>query len=133
VGNASNYTARGNINPCVIVRQDTATDFGVLFCGANGLAIGIAQEGTKAAPIPSASTVAAANGDPIRVFGNGENCMVVLGGTVVAGDRLISDAAGAAVAVGAYASATPQNVVALAEEAGVSGEKIRCRVQIEIF
>lgn len=127
------YIARGNISPCTIVKGDTATDFGALACGANGIAIGIAQEGSKAAPIPSASALAAASGDPIRIFGPGEQCLLVLGGTVAAQDKLISDASGAGVTVGAYSSSTPQYVIAIAQQAGVAGEKIQVEVVEIVF
>lgn len=133
MGNSPNFVARGNISPCTIVKQDTATDFGVLACGANGAAIGIAQEGSKAAPIPSASALAAVSGDPIHIYGPGTNPLLLLGGTVAAGDKIISDANGAGVAVGAYNSAAVQYVIAIAQEAGVSGEKIRVFVHKETF
>src|SRR5688572_20851136 len=94
-----NYVADTNINTSTFVKHTgTTVDFRVSAAGAGDRIAGIAQEGPKAAPIPGASaTLAAAQGDHLRVYGLGEECLLLLGGTVAAGDRLKSDANGAGV------------------------------------
>ena len=124
-----NYTAGADIEPCRFVIHSTVADHTVIK-GVDAAApyAGISQEGAAAAPTSGSNTRAGASGDPIRVYGNGEECTLELGGTATRGLMLISDATGKGVTVGSYSSSAVQFVGAIALEAGVSGEKIRVRV-----
>jgi hypothetical protein len=103
----------------------TADDQG-LEADANDVLIGISYEGGKHAPLSDlvSSNPHAESGDPIGLYGDGEQCLLELGGTVVRGGRLKSDADGKGVAV-ATTGTTIQQYGAIALESGVSGEKIR--------
>lgn len=124
-----NYIARGNIAPSIFVKQDTATDNGVLLAGANSRPVGISSEAGREPPLPSVSTIyAGQNGDPMKVYGLGETCLLTLGDTVVAGDRLKPDASG----FGVPASSSGNHYGALALGSGASGEKIRVQVVLGV-
>lgn len=121
----ANFVAGGDINPSRFVKMNSADDNQVLECDANERAIGVSQEGTKAAPVSGASTLAAADGDPIHVYTPGEHrtCLLQYGGSITRGGRIKSDADGKGVAVDT--SGEVQNVGAIALESGSDGEKHR--------
>jgi len=122
------YLAGGTIRPSRFVKIGT-TDFSCLEADANEITIGISQEGGREAPIPSVTTVnAAESGDSVQVYQESEECLLELGGTVAVGGRIKSDADGKGVAV-ATTGTTVQESGAFAAEAGVSGDLIRVRVQ----
>lgn len=120
-----NYIARGDIRPSRLVKADTATDNGVKEADANERIVGISSEAGREAPIPSVATILAGqDGDNIHVYGEGEECLLELGGTVAAGDLLKSDNDGKGV-VQATTGTTAQETGARALTSGASGEKIR--------
>ena len=88
--------ATGNISPSVFVVIDPTADNCVLQASANtSVILGISQEGMKNAPglTGSNNTIAAASGDPIQVFGIGDNCLLVAGtGGYTRGDLLMAEA-----------------------------------------
>ena len=124
-----NLLARGDINPSRFVKQDTATNFGALEANANELVIGISHDSSRDAPIPSASTLHAANGDQCRIFGDGDVCLLVAGGAITAGIQVKSDADGKGVVI-ATTGATLQNIGAVALEDAASGESFQVQIQI---
>lgn len=69
--------------------------------GATLPIVGISGEGTREAPIPGVTPSHASTGEPVKVYGLGDVCEVIAGGTIDAGDFLTSDADGKAVAVSA--------------------------------
>ena len=123
------FVAGGTIAPATFVKMDVtagaANDHQVVQCGAGGRAIGISQEGMKRTPgLPGSDiTIAAEAGNTLRVYGLTEECLLTLGGTVTHGDFLKSDASGNGVA-----ASTGDLYGAMAEESGVSGQKIRVQV-----
>jgi len=124
-----NFIAGGNISPSRFVRQDDTADFQVLEADANSKLAGISMEGTREAPIPSVSTaLAAQSGEPLQVYGDTEECLLELGGTVRPGEDLKSDADGKGVTIAA--GATVQEIGAVALENGVDGELIRVQVSL---
>lgn len=128
-GNSPNYVADGDINRSRFVKPST-TDHRVLEADANEKVVGISQINAKTAPIPSASTLAGAQGDALTVHGPGESMvMLELGGTVTVGDKLKSDADGKGVVVAT--SGPVQNVGAIALRGGASGELIPVLVHVE--
>ena|ERR1700752_5024045 len=123
--------AGGDIYPCRFVKQSAAADHNFLQAGANEPVIGISQVGTNTAPIPNVtSDKAATAGQQLRIHSEPEECLLELGGTVVAGDRLKADADGKGVAI-ASSGTTPQNCGAVAQQGGDSGNKIMVTIQVQ--
>lgn len=123
------YIATGDINPARFVTANVALDFGVQESVATDDVVGISQAGAKAAPLGfyTPSTLAAASGDPLDVYGEGEECSLELGGTVTAGQVLKPTTAGKGIA----ATIGTDKIGAKALEAGVSGDIIRVVVRID--
>jgi hypothetical protein len=98
--------------------------------------LGVCQEGTEAAPTDGASTKAASNTNPeIRIFLDGETCMLTLGGTVVIGDWLTSDANGNGISAalsGANTDTAAKFYGAVALRSGNATEKIEVLVRAGI-
>jgi hypothetical protein len=101
-------------------------DFTVAECDAGEKVIGVSQVGSKTAPIPSVTTpVAAESGDSLQLHGPGALCNLTLGGTVTAGDWLMSDADGKGVL------ATDGNFYgAQALQGGATGQEVLVQVQL---
>ena len=126
------WIANGDIRPCRFIKADVTAgkDHYALECDANDRIDGISQEGTNKAQTPDiTATLAAAAAEQFRAFGPGDQCLLELGGTVVQGDRLKSDADGKGVAI-ATSGTTIQQIGARALSAGASGEKIPVEVTI---
>lgn len=117
--------AGGDINPCRFVKASTAADNTVLEADANERVIGISGEGAQDAPIPGASTLAAASGEQLQIINTPEHrCLLELGsGGATRGDLLKSDADGKGVAI-ATSGTTIQHYGAIALQAGSAGDKI---------
>lgn len=123
-----NVMAYGNIRPSRFCKPDTDHDHGALEADANERVFGISMEGSREAPIPSVSTIyAAQSGDSFKMYGDGEECLLELGGTVGYGDLLKSDADGKGVAI-ATSGTTLQHYGARALTDGASGELIRVQI-----
>ena len=110
--------ASGDINPSRFV--SISGNSTVSQSTANEAIIGISPPGAKAAPISGASTLAAEFTDSIGITIVGGRQLLMYGGTVVAGDRLKSDANGKGVAMAT--TGIQQNVGAYAIEGGSSGD-----------
>lgn len=80
------------------VKLSNAADHTVVRCGAGEAAIGVSFEGSKDAPIPGVTPLAASSGMSTRVYQIGESCELTAGGVVAAGDYLKSDSTGRGVA-----------------------------------
>lgn len=116
--------ATGNISPCRIVKLATSADGAGTAAGANERAIGISGTGTRGAPgTPADDGFLAISGESVPVFGPGRKCLLELGGTVVRGDYIKAGAAGVGI-TSATTGATMQNVIAVALQSGVSGDKV---------
>ena len=121
------FKAGGDIAPSRFVKGGSS-DFTVVQATANALVLGISFEGTQEPPIPGYSTpLAASDGEQLKVYGEGEECLVEAGGTIAAFGEVKSDANGKAVAV-ATTGTTVQEIAAVALEGGASGELIRVRI-----
>ncbi len=88
--------AGGNIKPSRFVTLTAAARGKVLAAGAGAEIYGISQEGTRNTPYSTLDDgYAAIAGENIRIYGPpAKDVLLVLGGTVAAGDRLKSDADG---------------------------------------
>ncbi len=123
--------AGGDIYPCRFVKADT-NDYTFLQATANDPIIGISQSGTNKAPIPDVtSDKAAVSGESLRLHTPPETCLLELGGTVAAGERLKADADGKGVSI-ATSGTTPQRYGAVAREGGASGNKIHVMIEIGV-
>ena len=123
--------AAGNVSPSCFVKK-TANDYEFDLAGANDPIFGITQDGTNKAPIPGVtSQYAAEAGESCRVHKPGERCLLKLGGTVSAGDRIKSDSSGNGVSI-ATSGTTPQRYGAVALQGGSSGELIEVEVLIGV-
>lgn len=124
-----NLIARGTIRPCRFVTLDASNDFSVVESDANSQIIGISQEGSNYPPLNdlNLTDVAADSGDPIQIYGDGDTCLLQIGGNVTRGNRLKSDADGQGVAI-ASTGTTIQQIGAVALQSGTSGQKIRVQV-----
>lgn len=124
--NEISFRAGGTIAPCRFLAADSSADEQVVQATVEGQpALGISQEGMKTAPglTGSDNTVAAVAGDQLRVFGQGCDCLLELGGTVSAGDEIMTTTAGKGeLATSGY------YVNAIALQAGTNGKKIRVMI-----
>lgn len=92
-----NFSASGNIYPSRFVAiSGTKT---VSQAAVGSAAFGIAQRGIRDTPLPSASELAAASGDPVTVYGPGEMCSLEAGAAVSAGAYVKPDADGKGIAI----------------------------------
>ena len=137
-----NARAYGTIYPCRFVSMYPTTsdtdDFKVIedIVAAQAI-IGVSQEGTTGFPISTtndmgvtAPTAAALADQQIKVFGQGEICLIELAGTVNCGDYIKANATtdGKGVSAG-ITSSGQQCVGGIAMQYGVSGQKIQMLVQ----
>jgi hypothetical protein len=83
-----------NIAPSLIVKRSTAADHTVLKAGFGELPCGVSHEGSREAPLPSITPMAANSGESARVYGPGETCEVdvATGVVVTAGYPVMADA-----------------------------------------
>ena len=115
-----NFLAGGTIAPMTFVSPDPSNDYRVIQATANSQISGVASDSTETAPLPGNSTNAATVGNPIRVYGEAEQCKVTYGATVVRGNYLKSDASGNAIPIATTGNV--QNYGAIALVSGASGE-----------
>jgi hypothetical protein len=121
--------ANGTINSCRFVMIDTSADFKCLQATANADVIGVSMEGSNYPPLSDlvTSPVAATAGQYVRIFGDGEMCLVEAGAAVVRGAKLKADSVGRGVPIDS--NTTLQNIGAVAmQSASGAGEKIVCQV-----
>lgn len=113
--------AGGNVRPSRIVKLQT--DNTVVEAGAGDDAWGISQPSTRNLALTGWDDgFAGIVGSPaINIFGPGDDaCKLVLGGTVTIGQRIKPTTGG----VGIAATTDKDRTIAIAQEAGVSGDVI---------
>jgi hypothetical protein len=123
--------AGGTIRVCRFVKASTAADATLLEADANEEAVGVSQEGPKAAPVDGADSddIAVAT-DPIAYFPEGSVCLLEIGsGGCTRGANLKSDADGKGV-LAATTGATMQWVGAKALETASEGELAKVLVKV---
>jgi len=87
------FTAGGTIVVGTIVKLDTTNNNTVVACGAGEVAFGVAQLGSRSAPIPDISTdppQAATSGESLQVYTAGMYAHVRAGAAITAGDKVKS-------------------------------------------
>lgn len=125
MANITQYVAGGNIYPCRFISQSASAPFTAIQAAAGDATFGISMEGTTVVPIDgytdASSVYAATLGLPVPYWGEHDDCLLEIAGTVTAGDLLKSDANGKGV------TGTPgtDKCGARALQSGVAGEKIR--------
>lgn len=134
--NSLSRIAGGTINPFTFIQGQPGVMLGALQCTGGGVPIiGVGAEWTSAMMGQAIQTTlipqgfpAAASGQSIRVYEDGENTVMMVGSgfTVMPDDLLKSDASGNAIPVSTAAGI--QYVGARAIEAGVAGDVIRVQV-----
>lgn len=125
MANITQYVAGGNIYPCRFITQSSAAPFTAIQAVADDPTFGIAMEGTTIVPIDgytnASSVFAATVGYPAPYWGEHDEALLELGGTVAQGDLLKADADGK----GVKGTAGTDKCGARALQSGVAGEKIR--------
>lgn len=89
------FVANAAIGPSLFVKQVSA--FRVEVAGDANRCIGVSHEGTREAPIPGITPLAAAAEESVRIYGMGEVCEVICGAAVTANAYVTPDADGKAV------------------------------------
>ena len=122
--------ANGSITPARFVKLDTTQVGGfALQCGANDKIFGVAQQGTRQAPLSGLDDGFAgiAGVNEITVYTVNDVCWVEVGGAVTAGDYLEADTNGRAVT----SSTDGHNYGAIAMESATAlGQYVKARVLI---
>lgn len=125
MANITQYVAGGNIYPCRFITQSSAAPFTAIQAVADDPTFGIAMEGTTVVPIDgytnASSVFAATVGLPVPYWGEHDDALLELGGTVTQGDLLKADADGK----GVKGTAGTDKCGARALQSGVAGNKIR--------
>lgn len=122
------FVASGDIMPSRLVAGVSSQPFTIEQSTASKRHIGVMQRGTKYPPGTAADTgIAATTLDTnFKVYQNGEEALLKLGGTVNAFDLLTADASGQGVAI--TAGTALQYVGAIAMQDGADGQFIRVKV-----
>lgn len=113
--------------PSLFVKLKAGTDHTVIPCVANDRAYGVSYEGTRQAPIPDVTPLAAKTGESAGVYGPGEPCEIIAGATIAAGDYLKPDANARAIP-----TATGNAYSAIAVSGAAAGEKVKVTIQAGI-
>jgi hypothetical protein len=96
--NQRSFVASADVDPSVFVKISGVHS--VATAGAGEAVYGVTQEWTREAPIPGVTPKAALAGEPVTVYGPGDQCEVLAGEAINAGAFVKSNSAGKAVAVG---------------------------------
>ena len=124
--NNMTHVAGEDLAPARFVTRSTTEDNSVVYPDDGTVVlVGVTHNGTREAPIPSVTeSLAAADGEPVRVHGPGDRCEITLGETITAANlNLTASTDGVAVA-----ASSGDFVGAIAERAAASGEKVWCQV-----
>lgn len=129
---AINRVSGGNIGVARFVKQSTAAPYRVLQAGANEAVEGVSQLGQKYPPIPSNTNYYAAEAaDNVMVYGEDEECLLLIGsGGVTKGALVKSDADGKGV-LAATSGTTAQEIGAIAMQDASENEYARVRVFLQ--
>lgn len=126
----ANLMANGTIRPSRFVKGDITADFKCLEADANDEVIGVSMEGSNYPPLSDlvSTTNAATQGQYVKLYGEGDVCLLEAGAAVTRFDKLKSDADGRGVAI-ASSGTTLQNIGARAlQSAAAAGELILCQL-----
>jgi len=120
----------GNVSPSRLVKLDTTQVGGyVIQCVGSDRPIGVAQEGTRQAPLSGLDDgyVGIAGVNEIVVYTTNDVCWIEIGGAVTTGDYLKPNSSGQ----GVTSSSSGDQYGAIALESGTAaGQYVKCRVAI---
>lgn len=127
-GAAQQFIADGNIGPMLFVTPTSVSgDNRVLLAGAGSMILGVSQPQQRYGPWgPIQDGNAAVQGEQLRVYGPGEICWLIVGGTVSVGNRLKSNSSGQGIAT----TSDGDEYGAIALEAGTANQQIRVMVTL---
>jgi hypothetical protein len=118
-----NYVAGEDLYPKRFVKRATDEGNAVLMADDGTAAcVGVTQNGTREAPIPSVTTAyAALDGEPVRVHGLGDTCEVEAGEALTDGCELMAGTNGVAMkaTAGNYVSGICQKAVDSGDDAWI--------------
>jgi hypothetical protein len=118
-----NYVAGEDLYPKRFVKRATDEGNAVLMNDSGTTAsVGVTQNGTREAPIPSVTeALAAKDGEPVRVHGLGDTCEVESGEALTDGAELMAGTNGVAMlaTAGNYVSGICQKAVDSGEDAWI--------------
>lgn len=117
------FIARGDIAPSIFVKLD-GSDHGIVAAGADDDAVGVSYPGSREAPLPGVTPLAAIDGESCQVFTEATPCEIVAGASITAGDLLKPNASGHAIP----ATATDK-YSARARANAASGEMVKAIVE----
>jgi len=123
MSNNPSYTCKVDTGPSLFVLLDPSDDHQVDLAVVGSKPIGVSHEGTREAPIPSVSPLAAEAGEQCRVYGLGETCEVKAAEAITAGDFVRPGASSTALKArhGLYYGGIAQADAAINEQ---------CRIQV---
>lgn len=123
--------ANGNVRPSRFVQYDTTAPHKGIEGTANAKLIGVAMEGSNYPPLSDLgiTVYAAQAGEYMKLYGDGDECLLECGDTVTTGDYLKSDATGRGVPI-LLVGTVLQRIGAIAQEDGAVGHLIRVSVHI---
>jgi hypothetical protein len=78
-----------DVGPSLFVKQDPAYDHQALKATQYGETIGVTHEGTREAPIPGITPLAAKTGESVRIYGPLETCEVLVGATAITASQKV--------------------------------------------
>lgn len=127
-GESPSFMVQGDVRPSRFVNGYASADNTVEEADANDFVCGISSEGSREPNLPSVATIlAGTTGDQMKVYGDGQICLLEIADTVTRFTLLKSDADGCGVPA-LLTGTTIQNVGAEALQSGAAGEKIKVRV-----
>jgi hypothetical protein len=119
------FLSSGSINPSRFVSISSGNRGYVFQSTASTPIVGVSCEGTFYPPGTAADTgLAGVDGLPVRVYAPARTCLIKLGGTVSAGDRLVADASGQGTKLDVTATGH-QYIGGIVLDNGVSGGLVR--------
>lgn len=127
--NGPNYFAGGNIPVARFVKM-SADNTVVVNAAATTKSVGVSIESGRAAPTPDgpATIYCAISGEPVKVYGMGEECLLTYATTITFGQMLASDGTGQGTPVTPTTPGTLNWVGAMALEGGAANELRRVLV-----
>ncbi len=125
-----NLMASGNIYPSRFVQIDSSYAKKVKLGSANCQCLAVAHEGTNYPPLNdlSLTAYAAQDGEYIKIYGDGDVCLLEAGDAITTGGRLKSDSVGRGVAIATTGTTIQQFGAVALESADAAGEMILVQV-----
>jgi hypothetical protein len=119
--------AGGDVYPSRIVYDDSTAGQMIQATAATQRLRGVAFKDTRRSPYVDSSGKIAASGEPFSFYDTpGERCWIEIAGTVSKGDKITTNGSGQ----GITTTTDKNQCVAIADQAGVSGDVIQCTLYL---